>query len=159
MTSLDQSEASVHLVILAPGSEEGEGLPLIVPGLLAASHQLLAVEHLRGEGHDVLVTPASSSLSSLSSSLPSSSPVVLTQHDLGGPVRGVEVVEPLQQRHAQPLVPGQVRGDHWLQLHVVTSQHLVIIIVIIIMMVSFSSIQILWDHHCKCKIPFLSNFK
>ena len=51
-------------------------------------------------------------------------PVVLTEHDLGGPVPGVEVVQPLQQRLAQPLGPGQLAGDLRLQLHVVASQHL-----------------------------------
>ena len=48
-----------HLVILAPGCEECEGVPGAVPGLLTAGHQLLAVEHFRGEGYDVLVTPVS----------------------------------------------------------------------------------------------------
>ena len=59
MISVDQSGQSVHLVILAPGCEEGEGVPGAVPGLLTAGHQLLTVEHLRGEGHNVLVTPVS----------------------------------------------------------------------------------------------------
>ena len=45
------------LVILAPGSEEGERMPGEVGGLLATGHQLLLVEHVTGEAHYGLVTP------------------------------------------------------------------------------------------------------
>ena len=46
-----------HLVILAPGCEECEGVPGAVRGLPPAGHQLLVIEHLRGVDHDVSVAP------------------------------------------------------------------------------------------------------
>ena len=94
------------LSVLAPGSEECEGVPDRVGRLPPAGHQLLVVEHLAGVSHDGLVAP-----------------VVLTEEQLAGVLSRVVVVQPLQQRHAQLLLLGKVRGHVRLELHVVPGQH------------------------------------
>ena len=87
------------LDFLSLGHVEGERVDGAVWSLVAAGDQFVVVEELGGEVDDGRVGA-----------------VVLAQHHLAGAVRGVVLVQALQERRVEALLSGEVRVQFGAQL-------------------------------------------